>query len=202
MYLHGLIAQLIKVSVATRVLKGVAGGLLGLAVLAWIVEHSGPQHIEVVVHVVEPDVEVSVGDRTYRIDGRRRDPILCELSPGWHQLVMRRGDRILFEETFEVRPGANVCATAYDRERLDRSRVPSVGDRKLRSRCRVDDASGGRARTERAWPIQPGPSARYKPTIRPDRPGRLCLLVEPAHRYTRSMIGDGPGTALSATTQG
>jgi hypothetical protein len=118
--LHALIGQFSQFSFVSRILKGAAGSLLGVALLGWVVVHSGPRSHEVVVHVAEPDVEVTVGDRTYQIEGRRYDPIVCELSSGWHRLVMGRGDRILFEETFEVRPGMNVVRVAYDPERFSR----------------------------------------------------------------------------------
>ncbi len=62
---------------------------------------------------MDPDVEVTIGDQTYEIEGRRSDPLVFNLSPGSHRLSMRRGDRMLFVESFEVRPGENVVRTAW-----------------------------------------------------------------------------------------
>ena len=39
--------------------------LLGGTVLWWVVDHVGPTHGTVLVHVYVPNVEVTVGDRTY-----------------------------------------------------------------------------------------------------------------------------------------
>jgi hypothetical protein len=118
MYLQSLIGLVFKFSIIHRMIKLAAGGLLGLAVLGWVVEHCEPRDNEVVVHVMEPDVDVTIGNQTFQIEGRRFDPIVCYLSPGWHPLVMRRRDRILFEESFEVPRGENVVRTAWDPERL------------------------------------------------------------------------------------
>jgi hypothetical protein len=116
MSLQSLIGLFLKFSIISRMIKLVAGCLLGMAVLGWVVDHCGSRNNEVIVHVMEPDVEVTFGDQTYQIKGRRYDPIVCDLSPGWHRLIMRRGDRILFEESFEVRPGQNVVRTAWNPE--------------------------------------------------------------------------------------
>jgi hypothetical protein len=91
-----LLVQVYKIPLISRLLGTMAGGVMGLVVLGWAVEDCGSRSTEVVVHVMEPDVEVTVGDQTYPIEGRRYDPIVCELSPGWHRLVMRRGDHVLF----------------------------------------------------------------------------------------------------------
>jgi hypothetical protein len=103
--------------------RAMTSGLLSLAVLGWVVVHCGPRETEVVVHVMEPDVELTVGDQTYQIEGRRYEPIVSELSPGWYPLIMSRGDRILYEESFEVRRGDNIVLTAWDAERLRRDQA-------------------------------------------------------------------------------
>jgi hypothetical protein len=107
------LAWLMRLPYVGPIVRGASGGLLGLAVLGWVVESVGPSRVEVVVHVAEPNVELSVGGQSFSIRGRLDAPIVCELSPGWHHLAMKRGDRFLFEEDFEVRPDANVVRTAY-----------------------------------------------------------------------------------------
>jgi hypothetical protein len=97
-----------------RALQHLAGCLLGLAILAWVAAHSGPAHGEVVVHVTEPDVEVSISGRPYRIGERRYDPIVCKLPPGRHELVMTRHGSVLYRESFEVRRGVSLVLTAWD----------------------------------------------------------------------------------------
>jgi hypothetical protein len=118
MHRQSLIELVFKFSIIGRMIKLLAGSLLGLAVLGWVVDDCEPRDNEVVVHVMEPDVDVTIGNQTFQIEGRRSDPIVCSLAAGWHPLVMRRRDRILFEESFEVRRGANVVRTAWAPERI------------------------------------------------------------------------------------
>jgi hypothetical protein len=96
-----------------KALLHAAACLLSLALLAWAVVHSGPRHGEVVVHVTEPDLEVSLDGRTYRIEGLREDPIVCDLPAGAHTLVVTRQGRLLRRETFEVVGGQGVVLTAW-----------------------------------------------------------------------------------------
>jgi hypothetical protein len=117
MHLQRLIDLCIDFAIMSRMIKVVAGSLLALSILVWIEERCGPQTNEVVVHVTESDVEVTIGDQTYQIEDRPFAPIACNLAPGWHRLVMRRGDRILFEESFEVRLGENCVRVAGDPDR-------------------------------------------------------------------------------------
>ena len=70
MYLQSLIGLFLKLSIIGRMMKLVAGSLLGLAVLMWVVEEYGTRNIEVVLYVMDPDVEVTIGDQTYEIEGR------------------------------------------------------------------------------------------------------------------------------------
>lgn len=112
------IVALLKLSIVGRLIRWSGGGLLGLAVLGWVVDRADSSLVEVVVQVVEPDVELSVGGQAFSIRGLRDAPIVCELPPGRHRLVMMRGDRVLFEEDFEVRTGENVVRTAWDPARV------------------------------------------------------------------------------------
>jgi hypothetical protein len=84
---------------------------------------------EVVVHVTEPNVEVVVGGRAYRFEGRPGDPIVCSLRRGQHELIMRRGGRILYKERFTVRPGENVVLAVVDplRMRAGQDSAPGSG---------------------------------------------------------------------------
>jgi|SRR6516162_4712144 hypothetical protein len=82
--------------------------LLGGTVLWWVVDHVGPTHGTVLVHVYVPNVEVTVGDRTYEVRDPLDVPIELELAPGRYLLRMRRGDHVLYEEWFTVDRGDNV----------------------------------------------------------------------------------------------
>ncbi len=120
----GWFALLFKSAIVVRMVRIAWNGLLGLMILSWVVDHAGPPTSEAVVHVVEPDVEVSIGGNTYRIEARRFDPIVCKLPPGQHELIMSRGGRILYRESFETRRGESVVLTAWNSERLRKSSAP------------------------------------------------------------------------------
>ncbi|HEV3165090.1 MAG TPA: hypothetical protein VGZ22_13780 [Isosphaeraceae bacterium] len=90
-----------------------AAGLLGAAVLGWVADHTQPDEGTAFVHVTEPDVQVSIGDRTYTVAGTQLAPIECGLPPGRHTLVMSRLGEVLYREDFEVSPGSQVILTAW-----------------------------------------------------------------------------------------
>ena len=102
-----------------RLLEWLIAGTVGVAALSWAVAASGPRDCEVVVHVVESNVELMVGDQTFQIDERPVKPLVCELTRGAHTLIMRRGDRVLQETQFEVGDGDHeVVLTAWDPTRF------------------------------------------------------------------------------------
>jgi hypothetical protein len=117
MRIRSLGMLLIRLGFGKGILKQMAAGLLGVAILGWVAAHSGPSHGRVIVHVTEPDVEVSFGDRTIRIEDRRYDPIVSRLLPGRYDLVMKRHGRVLHEESFEIRRGSTLVLTAWDKNR-------------------------------------------------------------------------------------
>lgn len=93
-------------------LKYVAGLVLGGATLWWVVDRAGPVDGSVLVHVIEADVEVTIGGLSFPIDERRFAPIECRFRPGRYRLQMTRGERILYEEWFIVRRGSEIILTA------------------------------------------------------------------------------------------
>ena len=113
MFVQSLIGAFSKSYLAGRLIQGVAVLLLGGTTLWWIVEEVGPTHGTVLVHVTEPDVEVTAGGRTFLIEERIYAPIECRLRPGRYLLRMKRGDRVLYEEWFAVHRGEEVILTAY-----------------------------------------------------------------------------------------
>ena len=112
MFVPSLIGAFSKSYLAGRLIRGVAALLLGGTTLWWIVEQVGPTQGTVLVHVTEPDVEVTVGGQTFSIEERRYAPIECRLHAGRYPLRMKRGDRILYEERFAVHRGEEVILTA------------------------------------------------------------------------------------------
>jgi hypothetical protein len=155
-------------------LKGAAGGLLGLAMLGWVAEQSGARDAEVVVHVLESDVEVILDHQAYRVDRWPADPIVCRLPPGRYQLVMRRSRRTLFEESFEVQAGEHVMRLAY----------PATGA-----------VSVGPRPTSPPWP-EARPSAT--PMTHVERPGAAFPRPgpQPATQSSPSVTREGQGHLL------
>jgi hypothetical protein len=100
--------------------------VLGTAILWQIVEHSGPPRCQVVVHVTEDDVDVEVDGWDYRVKSTMASPIVLDLRPGRHTLRMSRRGRLLYEESFTLRPGRDVVLTAWD-EGNRQTATPSPG---------------------------------------------------------------------------
>jgi hypothetical protein len=112
MFVPNLITAFSKLYLGSRLIKGLGALLLGGITLSWILEQVGPTPGTVLVHVTEPDVEVTVGGQTFSIEERRYAPIECRLWPGRYLLRMKRGDRILSEEWFTVHRGEEIILTA------------------------------------------------------------------------------------------
>src|SRR5262245_1319181 len=92
-------------SLASVLLGRLGGSVLGGAVRWWVAAHAAPQTGTVTVHVVESDVVVSVGGRTFHVGKDHYVPIDCELPAGEHRLTMTRGSAELYAETFLLRRG-------------------------------------------------------------------------------------------------
>lgn len=96
----------------------VGGLLIGGAALWWVAGHAGHQTATVVVHVAEPDVEVALGGRTFRINRQDGEPLVLELPAGPHRLTMSRGGDLLYDEAFDLQRGEWRTLTAW---------VPRIG---------------------------------------------------------------------------
>lgn len=104
--------------IVARLLIRVATIVLGASVLVWVVDRHRGTDAELVIHVAEPDVVLTVGDQSFTIQGLDVRPIVCEVEPGSHVLTLRRDDRVLYQETVAVDPGESRVCTAYDVERI------------------------------------------------------------------------------------
>ena len=114
----GMIAAMIPKTLLLRASKAAGSGMLGLAVLSFVADQSGSKTGEAVVHVTETDVDLTIGGNSYRISTRRDPPIVCLLPAGQHELIMKRGSRILQKEWFTLEGGDSVVLTAWDPERF------------------------------------------------------------------------------------
>ena len=90
---------------------------LGGALLWQAAENVCQGEGEVVVHVAEIGAVVSIDGRDCPFDLAPGEPICRTLRPGRHTLAMRRGDRVVFEESFTLDPGGHVVLTARDEAR-------------------------------------------------------------------------------------
>ena len=121
MPLSSLLTLLLNASLFVRLLRSLAYCVFGLGVLAWLVDHGGPPTGQVVVHVMEPDVQVTLGGNSYTIGLDPYVVIESELKRGWYELTMSRNGRILFQQEFKLRGGHSQVLTAYDSARVDPS---------------------------------------------------------------------------------
>lgn len=67
----------------------------------------------VIVHVMEPNVDLLIDGYAYRIEEQRFDPIVKELTAGKHKIEMIRENQVLFEEDFDLQGGEEKVLTAY-----------------------------------------------------------------------------------------
>jgi hypothetical protein len=105
--------------------KTIAVLCLGGTILWQVGAHSGPPNGIAYVHVITPQVEVTVDNLTYRVETLANSPIVCELRPGKHGLRMTRNGRTLYEEKFTLKPGEELVLTAWDRPEGARTKPDS-----------------------------------------------------------------------------
>jgi hypothetical protein len=113
MFAQTLLGALYRLLLGSKLTKGMSAVLLGGSTLYWVVEEVKPVEGTVLVHITEPDVEVTVGDHVFRISEREWAPIECTLRPGRYLLRMTRDDQVLYEQWFTVPRGEDVILTAY-----------------------------------------------------------------------------------------
>lgn len=81
--------------------------------LWWVAAHAGPTEATAVVHVMTNDVDVMVDGRSIHVDNWwETAPIECTLREGSHTLGMKRGEDLLYEESFHVRGGEDMVLVA------------------------------------------------------------------------------------------
>jgi hypothetical protein len=118
-----------KYPAAAKAVESVTAGLISVLMLSTIAERAGGSFGEAVIHVVEPDIELSVGGLSYRIEVRRYDPIVCVLPSGRHRLVVKRDGQVLQDEPFRIDPGGSVVLAAWHESREVAPEPRSDGDR-------------------------------------------------------------------------
>ena len=147
-----------------------------------MVERVGPAEGTVLVHVTEPDVEVTVGVLTFLIEERTYAPLECQLRPGRYPLRMTRGDRVLHEERFTVHRGEEIIVTAWCRRNSCNVRPQMNVGKDSGSRCRSCRDKGNRdGREKQGRGKRP---ASQRPATTRERPATKA--TPPATKATRS----------------
>ena len=82
--------------------RGMAAFGLGGFILWQVAIQSGPLNGVAYVHVVAPNVEVTVDNVQYHVATSWDNPIVCELGPGNHIVRMSRDGSVLYEEKFSL----------------------------------------------------------------------------------------------------
>lgn len=90
---------------AGKLLNHAGRFLLGVGALWWVVMHAGPRTGTAIVHVTEPRVVVSVGGTTFVVGQEAPTALVCDLPAGEHRLIVKRGETVLYAETFRIRGG-------------------------------------------------------------------------------------------------
>jgi hypothetical protein len=112
MWYQSLVGVFIRSSLASPLVKIIGALVLGGTTLSWIADQAAQDESTVVVHVIEPNVIVTVGERSFAND-RSFGVIECQLRPGRYLMRMQRGDHILHEEWFTAKRGENVVLVAW-----------------------------------------------------------------------------------------
>jgi hypothetical protein len=99
-------------------LRNLAVIVLGGAVAWRVAEQAPANHGEVIVHVVEDGVDVSIDGDISRVNDWRDTPVVRELPPGPHWVSMIRDGTMLEARVFAVRPGDSVVLTLWDPARF------------------------------------------------------------------------------------
>jgi hypothetical protein len=141
--------------VMTGMAKGMAGMTLSAVVLWQVAEHSVPNVSELVVHVSELGVDVTVDDLGFQVNDYGDMPVVCSVRAGEHVLRMYRAGEVIFEQEFTVRRGEDRVLAVWDETRYNEAREeagrPSPGI--------PDPTARHHALRARAW----NPTASFTP---------------------------------------
>jgi hypothetical protein len=108
---------MVKSDLLGKAAHGVLACALAGSVFWWVAENSGPCESTVVVHVLEPGVEVSLAGQLYHFREPTSEPLVLHLPAGSHHFLVRRGETILHVERFTLRGGESRVLVAISDER-------------------------------------------------------------------------------------
>lgn len=96
-----------------KIVGHLSGWILGAAVLYGVALQTGPQDGTAIIHVTEPNVTVSVGNRSFQVGDHIYEPLVCELPAGDYRLTMTRGSTVLYVEDFILTGGEEHVLTTW-----------------------------------------------------------------------------------------
>jgi hypothetical protein len=130
-------------SLLAMIVKGIGVLALGGAILWQVHNHCGSMKGVAYVHVMTPEVDVTIDDQTYHAKTMAEGPIVSELRPGQHMLRMLRSGRALFEQKFTLDHSEEVVLTAWEgfKEKPTEELPPIVLFKPSLSRSRLDGKS-------------------------------------------------------------
>jgi hypothetical protein len=106
---------MVKSLLLGKAVKGLLACAMAVGVFWWVVEHSGPREGTVIMHVLEPDVEVKLAGRVYYFQEMTAEPFVLRLRAGRYKFRVRRGVTVLHTEAFTLRGGeSRVLVAIHD----------------------------------------------------------------------------------------
>ncbi len=99
---------------------------LAVAIFAQVARHSAEPEGQVVVHLVDVGVEVSVDEEEARpVDNFMELPLVFDLHPGKHRLRLWRDGTMIDDQECQVEPGRDVVMALLDQEKFKRQSKPN-----------------------------------------------------------------------------
>jgi hypothetical protein len=100
-----------------RIVRGLLACTLAAGALWWVAEHSGPPEGTVVLHVLEPGIDVTLAGRVYHFRETTAEPLVVRLPAGRYPFRVRRRGTVLHAEDFTLRGGESLVLAAIRDER-------------------------------------------------------------------------------------
>src|SRR4051812_22257289 len=98
----------------SRGMRHASAALLAGSVFWWFAGQSGPREGEVTIRIISPDAEVRIDGLPYLAPTEPGEPIVARLPEGHHRLTVHRGGRLVYGESFLIRPGDQQMLAAFD----------------------------------------------------------------------------------------
>src|SRR5262245_35823154 len=99
----------------SKVVQRLLACAVAAGVMGWVVVHCGPREGTVVLHVLEPGLEVTLAGSVYYFQEATDEPLVLRLPAGRYHFRVRRGYAVVHAESFTLRGGdSQVLAAIRD----------------------------------------------------------------------------------------